>query len=242
MCRGIPKLINENVDLTKIVADLKNAVDQLNLDSIQAKRLIQELAHRLDELGKCEKSEISTKIKEILADKIKEHKITEKWIEDCLPSEYKRKYTRKSELSSLSKQIDNVSAKSGNTIDNGDGSALLINHNAGDGTPSNNRENTPKVALCSKDLERQECEISNDDTDPYQILQEENRQLKEIISEQKKVMMGNQNQSNQMEFMIPREKYCKIKEAMNKSKYFTYVTFDNSGIMLRVTADIFKTL
>jgi hypothetical protein len=240
MCRGIPKLINENVDLTKIVADLKNAVDQLNLDSIQAKRLIQELAHRLDELGKCEKSEISTKIKEILADKIKEHKITEKWIEDCLPSEYKRKYTRKSELSSLSKQIDNVSAKSGNTIDNGDGSALLINHNAGHGNPSNNGENKVKVASCSKDLERQECEISNDDTDPYQILQEENRQLKEALK-QTKVMMDNQTQSNEMEFMIPTEKYYEIKEAMSKSRHFTYLTFDR-GIMLRVTADIFKTL
>jgi hypothetical protein len=133
-------------------------------------------------------------------------------------------------------------AHSDNIIDNGDGSALLINHNAGHGNHSNNRENKPKVASCSKDLERQECEISNDNTDPYQILQEENRQLKEIISEQKKVMMGNQNQSNQMEFMIPRERYYEIKEAMSKSKYFTYVTFDNSGIMLRVIADIFKTV
>jgi hypothetical protein len=235
-------LINEDVDFTRIVADLKNAVDQLNLDSIQAKRLIQDLAHRLDELGKCEKSKISSNIKEILADKIKEHKITEKWIEECLPSEYKRKYTRKSELSSLSKQIENVSAHSGNTIDNGDGSALLINHNAGHGNPSNNGENKAKIASCSKDLERQECEISNDDTDPYQILHEENRQLKETISEQKKVMMGSQIQSHEMEFMIPREKYYEIKEAMSKSKHFTYLTFNNRGIMLRVTADIFKTL
>jgi len=54
--------------------------------------------------------------------------------------------------------------------------------------------------------------------------------------------MGNQIQSHDMEFMIPREKYYEIKEAMSKSKHFTYVTFDNSGIMLRVIADIFKTL
>ena len=238
----IVKLNNEEAALTRVIIDLKSAIDRINDNFVQAKTLIQDLARRLDESTKCEKNEISSKIKELLADKIKEHKITEKWIEECLPSEYKRKYTRKSELSSLSKQVENVSAQSDNIIDNGDGSALLINHNAGHGNPSNNSENKPKVASCSKDLERQECEISNDNTDPYQILQEENRQLKETISEQTKVMMGNQNQSNQMEFMIPREKYYEIKEAMNKSKYFTYVTFDNRGIMLRVTADIFKTL
>jgi hypothetical protein len=55
-------------------------------------------------------------------------------------------------------------------------------------------------------------------------------------------MMGNQIQSNEMEFMIPTEKYYEIKEAMSKSKYFTYITFDNRGIMLRVIADIFKTV
>ena len=60
---------------------------------MQAKTLIQELARRLDEAGKCDKNEISAKIKEILADKIKEHKITVKWIEECLPKEYKRRYS-----------------------------------------------------------------------------------------------------------------------------------------------------
>lgn len=236
----IVKLNNEEAVLSRVIIDLKSAIDRINDNFVQAKTLIQDLARRLDESTKCEKNEISSKIKELLADKIKEHKITEKWIEECLPSEYKRKYTRKSELSSLSKQIDNVSAQIANTIDNGDGSTLLINHNAGHGNPSNNGENKVKVASCSKDLERQECEISNDDTDPYQILQEENRQLKEALK-QTKVMMDNQTQSNEMEFMIPTEKYYEIKEAMSKSRHFTYLTFDR-GIMLRVTADIFKTL
>jgi len=48
--------------------------------------------------------QVSRKIKEILKDKISEGKITAKWIEDCLPPEYKRKYTTKSEVSSLSKE------------------------------------------------------------------------------------------------------------------------------------------
>ena len=37
----------------------------------------------------------------MLADKIKEGKITKKWIECCLPQEYRRRYV-KSEQSSLS--------------------------------------------------------------------------------------------------------------------------------------------
>ena len=59
------------------------------------------------------RNQICRKIKQILKDKITERKITAKWIEKCLPSEYKRKYNNnnnnnnknkkiKSELSSLS--------------------------------------------------------------------------------------------------------------------------------------------
>ncbi len=57
----------------------------------------------MDEEGLCERDQISRTIKKILKDKIQEHKITEKWIEECLPQEYKRQYT-KSEASSLSKE------------------------------------------------------------------------------------------------------------------------------------------
>jgi hypothetical protein len=48
-----------------------------------------------------EEIQICRKIKEMLKDKINEGKITGKWVEECLPQEYKRKYA-KSELSSLS--------------------------------------------------------------------------------------------------------------------------------------------
>ena len=57
----------------------------------------------MDERELCERNQISRTIKKILKDKIKEGKVTEKWIEECLAPEYKRQYT-KSEPSSLSKQ------------------------------------------------------------------------------------------------------------------------------------------
>jgi hypothetical protein len=234
-------LINEDVDLAGIIADLRTTIDQLNLDFIQAKRLIKELAKRLDELGKCEKSDISAKIKGILTNEIRGHKLTEKWIEECLPSEYKRKYTRKSELSSLSKKIENVKVHGGNAIDNGDGSTLLINHNTGHSDSYNNKgQNLATGTVGSKEFAWQECEKSIDGTDPYQILKEENSELREPLR-RTKIIMGDQIGATEMEFKIPKVKYYEIKEAMTNSKYFCYLSFNSSGIMVRVVPDIFKT-
>lgn len=55
------------------------------------------------------------------------------------------------------------------------------------------------------------------------------------------MMIASQVQPTEMEFMIPRENYNIIKEAMTESKYFTYITFDSMGIMVKVVADIFNT-
>lgn len=85
-----------------MVIDLKHVVDRIHKDFKEARDLILEIAHRLDEGRFCERGHISRRIKEMLQDQIKERKITPKWIEDCLPREYKRKYTSKSEVSSLS--------------------------------------------------------------------------------------------------------------------------------------------
>lgn len=96
--------LSDDQTIKGIVTDLKLVIDQLDNNFSKAKDLIHELAHRLDESKLCERAQISRKIKEILKDKIEEGKITEKWIEDCLSSEYKRKYTTKSEVTSLSKE------------------------------------------------------------------------------------------------------------------------------------------
>lgn len=95
--------LSDEQTINGIITNLKLAVDQLSKDFTKAKELIHELARHLDESKLCERAQISRKIKEILKDKIEEGKITEKWIEDCLSSEYKRKYTTKSEVTSLSK-------------------------------------------------------------------------------------------------------------------------------------------
>src|SRR5690348_9520872 len=84
-----------------VVIDLKAVIDRLDRNFTSAKSLILKLARLLDETKECKQSQICAKIKEILQDKIKEGKITKKWIERCLPQEYRRRYA-KSEQSSLS--------------------------------------------------------------------------------------------------------------------------------------------
>ena len=82
----------ENVK--SIARNLRIAVEQMHLGLTKAKELILETARQLDEEHVEEQANICKKIKEILKDKIHEGKISEGWIEECLPREYKRKYTK----------------------------------------------------------------------------------------------------------------------------------------------------
>ena len=90
-----------------VVVNLRAVIDALDRNFTSAKSLILKLARLLDETKECRQSQICTKIKEMLADKIKEGKITKKWIERCLPQEYRRRYA-KSEQSSLSGKAKNL--------------------------------------------------------------------------------------------------------------------------------------
>jgi hypothetical protein len=92
-------------DIKDIIATLLLTVDRIDSTFKQARDLILELARLLDERGLCERNQISRRIKKILEDKIQEGKITKEWVSECLPEDYKRKYTKsKSKLSLLSKQ------------------------------------------------------------------------------------------------------------------------------------------
>lgn len=90
-------------NIQSIIVMLRVVVDQIDSNFKKARELILEIARQLDEGRLCARNEISITIKKILKEKIKEGKVTEKWIEECLAPEYKRQYT-KSEPSSLSKQ------------------------------------------------------------------------------------------------------------------------------------------
>ena len=73
-----------------IIAELEALIDQINTNFASARGLILELARKLNETKQCELTQLCRRIKEILKNKIREGKITERWIEECLPQEYKR--------------------------------------------------------------------------------------------------------------------------------------------------------
>ena len=126
--------LSDEQTIKGIIVDLKLVIDQLDNNRTKAKDLIHELARRLDESKQCERDQVSRKIKKILKEEIKEGKITAKWIEDCLSPEYTRKYTPKSEVSSLSKENrkEIVVDASGNSIEsaaisNADSNNIVVN-------------------------------------------------------------------------------------------------------------------
>ena len=83
-------------------------VEILSLNFTKLREIIQELARRLDEEQICKQENICQTIKEILKEKIAEGKISERYIESCLPTEYKRKHIRKKIIES---EICSVSQK-----------------------------------------------------------------------------------------------------------------------------------
>jgi hypothetical protein len=99
----IKSTLGHHLTEEEIVYKLIAIIDALHLHTNQFRELIIDLARYIDENEICERNQICRKIKEKLQDKIKEGKITERWIEECLPQEYKRKYI-KSEVSSVSNE------------------------------------------------------------------------------------------------------------------------------------------
>jgi hypothetical protein len=103
MSKNVKSTLGHQLQEDKIVTKLKETIDARHLSTHRINELILGLARYLDENEGYERNQICRKIKEKLQDKIKERKITERWIEDCLPQEYKRRYT-KSEVSSVSNE------------------------------------------------------------------------------------------------------------------------------------------
>src|SRR5215831_3959414 len=250
----------ENVK--SIARSLRIAVEQMHLSLTKAKELILETARQLDEQHVEEKAKICKKIKEILKDKIQEGKISEGWIEECLPGEYKRRYTRtKSQQNHLSgiQQPELVVSTKGNQISQID-------------KPSDIDGKAPDTEVMSSLFERQEdrspsageaspaavvnqsgynAESSN--TDPSlshpsdkQIgqectscleLQDEVIQLKEALQ---RISMQTVDQvpATGLGFPIPKEKYEMVIEAMDRSKSAIFVECDESKKFIRAVADV----
>jgi hypothetical protein len=227
-----------SISIEFIVTKLKIVIDQLGIHFDKAKNLISELAIQLDEAKECKQSQICRKIKELLEDKIKEGKISEKWIEECLPQQYKRRYA-KSEVSSLSKQgkKDNTTTtgqqKEKDLITNG----LYIKTDA---TLVSNYGKEETAYAANHELQEG---VKNQITEPqpdhsYEALYFENYRLREALAKATQLTKADQISTTEIEFTIPKEKYEHVKAAMDNSTNSVYVTFDKSGILERVESDV----
>jgi hypothetical protein len=231
---GNPTTLLRTNEVENIIAKLRDVIDELDKNFADAESLILELARHLDETKQSEQTQICRKIKEMLKDKIKEGKITGRWIEECLPQEYKRKYA-KSELSSLSRNAKKL------------GEILIDNEGRSLAEPSSyedsKRDNIAHIAHTqtqgrNRNLILQEEDTSNnlgisekDDDDGccIRVQEWEEAFLKALMMTEAEHLSG-----AEIKFSIPKERYEEVKAAMSNGSNCCYLIFErNSGSFLR---------
>jgi hypothetical protein len=245
-------------DIKNIITKLRITVDHIDSPRNYARDLIHELARQFDEKRLCERGRISIKIKEILEDKIRAGKVTERWIRKCLPPEYKREYIKdKRELSSLSEKKPGTKSLSEQTITVGnDGQQTTSNEQLKEpadtlvSNPTNLQRSdwNPKTGTESLSPEQGITKQSTDTTHPSDKyigqectscleLQNEITQLKEAF-QRISIPTADQIPASEFEFIIPKEKYEMLRDAMDKSKSAIFVKCDETKKFARAVADV----
>ena len=214
-----------------ILNDLRVVIDKIDKNFDGAKKLILKLAEALFGTKQYEQSQICRKIKESLKDKITERKITKKWIEECLPKDYKRKYS-KSELSSLSKPDNDTTPILQEKYEKDDfegqtpSSVTSFKSNQGKANPFTD---------CPLDQPtiRSETTTSYPESQHNKRFEEalfsENSQLREALKRQTVFTSADHIPANEIRFKISKDKYEQLKVAMENSKDSIYLVFDKGG-------------
>ena len=228
MKENVTRMLESIADecINGIIVDLKVVIDQIDMNFANAKSLIHELARRLDECKQCEQSQICISIKQILEDKIKQGKISEKWIEDCLPKEYKRKYTNQSEVNSLSKHRRNKEAKVlGSQVDGATATATTIIQKVKNDDSNNEGENTR-----STNDHRSYCDEESYDS---------SRSTDKIVDPKEQPQLVKSARRVGEEYYIPKEKHNQVIAEIHSSKEVCYVIFDDRNRRLvNIESDI----
>ncbi len=210
-----------------IIADLKMMVEILSLKFTKLREIIQELARRLDEEQICKQENICQTIKEILKEKIAEGKISERYIESCLPTEYKRKHIRKKIIES---EICSVSHNKNASLiqkDESNNDSEYINLENRHSEPQFNNKltkNPPKL----HDTEFEGCRLCKD-------VVAENKELREIAK--KNIMFLSAERLNNG-IKISKNKAKEIEDVSKRCKDFIYLIFDIGGNIIKIKADI----
>ena len=200
--------------ISNILTNIKIKIDELGIVFSTIREHILQLAKYLDEEKKCQRDRISVLIKNLLAEKVKEAKISARWIEGCLPKEYKRKYA-KSELTSHSVIRTNPSSPD----------QYLVQEFEGNESVNESHD----VVLDKK----YDSNCINDEED---ILQE-NVELKEALLKTTKF----HNALNQEHrFEVSKYKLAEIIGWLKKCEEICYLIFDYQGTLVRIEADNVK--
>jgi hypothetical protein len=204
---------NDEQEIRGIITDLRSVIDQISLNFTSARNLIQELARRLDESKQCEQDQICKRIKEILKDELKKGKISEKWIEKCLPKEYKRNYV-KSELSSLSNSPEKILVSSqGKTI------------TEPKAEPANENLNIKNLSTCRN------CEL----------LQTENLQLAQALESKTQPITAEKLLENEeRKYIILKRHGSEIINALQNCTNGCNLVFNSDGIFASIEPDNFE--
>ena len=144
-------------NINYLVTNLKYSIDKINQSFKEVKEQVLELAIALDVSKQCDRSDISKQIKHLLEDCIKKGKITARWIEESLPDEYKRKYT-KSEPTSLSKN----NKRETTVVTEESSNVQTLVSQISNGSSNNNDENMKSLQnLYTKELRDRDEEIGS---------------------------------------------------------------------------------
>ena len=205
-----------------IIVDLKIVVEKFHLEFTKLREIIQELAKRLDENKICKQDVICNVIKEILKEKIDEGKISERYIESCLPTEYKRKYIRKKIIES--EQISVCQNKSPSVIQKDNFDYINLER---DSEPQYNNNLTKTLPKLHHE-EFEGCNLCKD-------VVAENKELREIAQKNIKFLSAEMLNNG---IKISKNKAKEIEDTSKRCKDFIYLLFDMEGNIITIKADI----
>ena len=176
----------------------------------------------------CKQEKICQAIKEILKEKIAEGKISERYIESCLPTEYKRKHIRKKII-----ETEQISVSQSNQ-----GASLIQKDESNNNSDYIKLENRPIEAQFNNKLTKDLSKLNDVEFEGCSLCKDvvaENKELREIA--QKNIMFLSAETLNNG-IKISKNKAKEIEDVSKRCKDFIYLIFDIGGNIIRIKADI----
>ena len=211
-----------------IIADLKMLVEELHFQFTKLRDIIQELAKRLDENKICKQEIICQAIKEILKEKISEGIISERYIESCLPTEYKRKHNRKKNI-----ETEQISVSQSNQ-----GASLIQKDESNNNSDDIKLENRPSEIQLNNKLTKNPPKLQDTEFEGCSMCKDliaENKELTEIVHKNIKFVSAETLNNG---IKISKNKAKEIEDVSNRCKDFIYLIFDIEGNIIDIKADI----